>query len=304
MGAPATDSRGGSVTGALSALAAFVMWGFAPVYFKSVGRARPLEVLSHRVVWSVALLAVAALLLRRPQQIRQALGGPRRWAVFLLTSLLISSNWLLYIWAVNAGHIVDSSLGYYINPLVNVLLGVIFLRERLSRPQITAVVLAFAGVASLIVGLGYLPWISLVLPLQFGLYGLVRKKANVDPLVGLLAETALLFPAALGFLLWLGARDESAFLAHGEGFALLLAFAGIMTALPLLLFLVGAQRLRLSTLGVIQYISPTCQLIAGVVLYREPFSTSHAVAFGLIWAGLALYTGDTFLALRRRQTVA
>lgn len=296
---PSADpsSRAG-IAGAATAFAAFLMWGFAPVYFKSVGRAGALEILAHRVVWSVVLLVLAAGLLRTPRQIREAIGGPRRWLVYLATSVLISGNWLLYIWAVNAGHIVDSSLGYYINPLVNVLLGVVFLHERLDKLQGLAIALACAGVASLVWKLGRLPWLALVLPVQFGLYGLIRKKAGFDPLVGLLMETLVLAPLALGYLLWLGASGGAAFRAHGLPFDLLLSFAGVMTAVPLLLFLVAAQRLRLSTLGVIQYVSPTCQLLAGVLLYGEAFSPAHAVAFGFIWCGLALYSADAFLRLR------
>lgn len=285
--------------GVAATLAAFLMWGFAPVYFKSVGRAGALEILSHRVVWSVLLLAVAVLATRSRAQIREALGGPRRWGLLLVTSLLITGNWLLYIWAVNAGHIVDSSLGYFINPLVNVALGVAFLRERLTRAQGVAIALACAGVASLVVALGRLPWLALVLPVQFGLYGLLRKKADVDPLVGLLAETALVAPAALAWLGWLAVQGRCAFLEHGTGFALLLAFAGVMTAVPLLFFGHGTQRLRLSTVGLIQYVSPTCQLAAGVALYGEPFTRAHAVAFGLIWAGLVLYSVDAVRRSRR-----
>ncbi len=299
--APARDGR---ALGVGATLGAFAMWGFAPVYFKSVGRAGALEILSHRVVWSVVLLLVAVAATRSSAEIRRALGGPRRWGLLLVTSLLISGNWLLYIWAVNAGHIVDSSLGYFINPLVNVGLGVLFLGERFTRAQGVAVGLACAGVASLVWSFGTLPWISLVLPLQFGLYGLLRKKADVDPLVGLLAETALLAPAAVACLAWLGAKGEAAFLAHGAGFSLLLAFAGVMTALPLLLFGYGAQRLRLSTVGLIQYVSPTCQLAAGVALYGEAFTRAHAVAFAFIWAGLLLYSADAALRAQPKPAAA
>ena len=288
--------------GVAATLGAFLMWGFAPVYFKSVGRAGALEILSHRVLWSVALLLAAVLLLRSRAEIRSALGGPRRLALYLVTSLLISGNWLLFIWAVNAGHIVDASLGYFINPLVNVALGVLFLRERLRRAQLASIALACAGVASLVFALGRLPWVSLVLPLQFGLYALLRKRADVDPLVGLLAETALMAPAALFYLGHLALGARCAFLSHGALFALLLAFAGVMTALPLLLFGYGAQRLRLSTVGLIQYLSPTCQLLAGVALYGEAFTLAHALAFGLIWAGLLLYSGDALWASSRSRS--
>lgn len=292
------------VLGTAAAFGAFLIWGFAPLYFKSVGRAGALEILAHRVVWSVLLLLLAVSLLRRRADLAAALAGRRRRATLLATSLLISGNWLLYIWAVNAGHVVDSSLGYFINPLMNVGLGVLFLRERMTRLQGLAIALAGLGVAGLVAGLGRLPWLALALPLQFALYGLLRKKAGFDPLIGLFVETALLAPAALGYLGWLLATGRAAFLAHGAGFAALLAFAGPMTTVPLLLFGFAAPRLRLSTLGLIQYVSPTCQLLAGVFLYGEEFGRAHAFAFGLIWAALALYSTDAVLARRRRPSVA
>lgn len=289
---PVPDLR---ARGVAATLGAFVTWGFAPIYFKSVARASALEILSHRVVWSVVLLCAVVAATRSRGRIREALGGPRRWGLLLVTALLISGNWLLYIWAVNAGHIVESSLGYFINPLVNVALGALFLGERFTRAQGVAIGLACAGVASFVWSFGQLPWLSIVLPLQFGVYGLLRKKADVDPLVGLLAETALLAPAALGTLGYLASKGEAACVSHGSGFFLLLSFAGVMTAMPLLLFGYGAQRLRLSTVGLIQYVSPTCQLAAGVLLYGEAFTRAHAVAFAFIWAGLVLYSGDAVL---------
>lgn len=292
-----------SASGVLTAFAAFLMWGFAPIYFKSVGAAGALEILSHRVVWSALLLTLAVAATRPWREVREALGGPRRWALLLVTSLLISGNWLLYIWAVNAGHVVESSLGYFINPLINVVLGVLFLKERLGRLQWFAVGLAGAGVGSLVLQQGRLPWLALVLPLQFGVYALLRKKAGIDPLVGLWAETLVLAPVALTWLGFLLSRGELAFAARGPGFAALLAFAGVMTALPLLLFGVAAVRLKLSTLGLIQYVSPTCQLVAGVFLYGEPFGAGYGLAFGLIWAGLAVYSLDA-LGGRRSPPVA
>jgi chloramphenicol-sensitive protein RarD len=295
-----SDSKSSSLAGVALAFGAFLAWGFAPVYFKSVGVAGAFEIACHRVVWSVVLLLPVALLARTPRQIKESVGGPRRWGVYLVTSLLISSNWLLYIWAVNAGHIVESSLGYYINPLVNVLLGMAFLGERLRRVQGAAIGLALLGVATLVVHLGQLPWLSLVLPLQFGLYGLIRKRVGLDPLVGLLLETALLAPAALAFLGWRAATGQLVFAAHGWAFALLLVFAGVMTSVPLLLFLHGAARLSLTTLGVLQYVSPTCQLALGVLLYGEPFTAAHGVTFACIWAGLAVFSADAYRRRERR----
>jgi chloramphenicol-sensitive protein RarD len=298
IGSPDSKDRD-DLAGVGLGLAAFLWWGLAPVYFKSVGAASAPEILCHRIVWSVLLLGAVALFVRRGKGLLPTRAGVRRLPVYLVSSLLISSNWLLYIGAVNAGHVVDSSLGYYINPLVNVLLGMAFLGERLNRRQGLAIAIAAVGVVALVLMIGRLPWLSLALPLQFGLYGLVRKKAGFDPLMGLLVETALLFPAAMAWLFYLGTRGELAFLAHGPRFAAWLAFAGVMTAVPLLLFLNSAQRLRLSTLGVIQYASPTCQLIAGVFLFGEEFTRAHAMAFAFIWAALALYSADAFLTYRQ-----
>lgn len=292
-----SDSRREGKVGVACALGGFLLWGALPVYFKAVAAASALEILCHRIVWSAVLLTIVVVSLRRSGEIREAIAGGRL-RVFLLTSVIMSSNWLLYIWAVNTGHIVDASLGYYINPLVNVVLGLVFLHERLSRLQGIAIALAVAGVASLVLRVGRLPWLALVLPFQFALYTFVRKKAKLDPLVGLLVETLLLAPVALGALAWLGARGQLAFGSRGIGFDGLLALAGVLTAVPLLLFLLGAAKLRLSTLGVLQYVSPTCQLLTGVLLYKETFSLAHAGAFAFIWAGLALYSADAFRAMR------
>jgi chloramphenicol-sensitive protein RarD len=286
----------------LYALAAYLAWGFLPIYFKALRGVPALEVLAHRVVWSVALLGVVVLVARRGPALRDAL-SPRRRGVLAATAVLIAANWLIYIWAVQTGHVVEASLGYFVNPLVNVLLGVAFLGETLSRPQRIALALAAAGVLALVLRLGAFPWISLLLALSFGLYGLLRKRAAVDPLAGLLAETALLAPLALGFLVFRGLRGTGA-CGSAPGPTLLLALAGVITALPLVWFAVGVQRLRLSTMGLIQYVAPTGQFLLGVVLYREPFTRAHAVAFALIWSSLALYTADALARARRIEAGA
>ncbi len=272
------------------ALGAYLAWGFFPVYFKAIRSVPPLEILAHRVIWSVALLAVLVYASGRGPTFRDAL-RPGKRGPLALTAVLIAANWLLYIWAVNSGRILEASLGYFVNPLVNVLLGVAFLGESLTRRQLVAVGLAGAGVLSLVVRLGVLPWVPLGLALTFGLYGLLRKRAGIDALGGLLAETTLLAPVALAYLVW---REASGAAAFGHSFATsaLLVAAGPVTALPLVWFAVGVRHLKLATMGLIQYFTPTCQFLLAVALYREPFGSAHALAFALIWASLALYSWD------------
>ena len=285
--------------GLAAALAAYIAWGCFPLYFKAIRTVPPLQILSHRVVWSLLFLALLVSWKRRWGELR---GASAMLPTYLLTTLLISANWLIFIWAVNGGRVLEASLGYFVNPLVNVLLGVLFLREHLSRKQGAAVVLAGLGVLALVVRLGVFPWVSLALALSFGFYGLVRKKARIDAVVGLLVETALLAPVALAYLLVLETQGQGAFLHQGLPITLLLAAAGVVTAVPLIWFAMGMRALRLSTMGVIQYITPTAQFLQAVVLFREPFTSSHAIAFGCIWASLALYTFEAVRTRRPRHT--
>jgi len=283
-------ARNATLIGILSALGAFLMWGLlAPVYFKLVGHVGAPEIVAHRVVWTVLLLGAAVLATRGAAAVVRAVGTWRRLGVFLVTTALVSSNWLIFVYAVASGQLVEASLGYYINPLVNVVLGVVFLHERLSRRQLLSVLLAAAGVGSLVLSHGTVPWIALALALSFGFYGLVRKKAAIDPMIGLLVETALLLPAAVAYLIWLGA--DAAYL-RGVGQTAMLALSGPVTAVPLVLFAIGAARLKLTTIGLLQYASPTGQLLLGVLVYGEHFTTAHAVAFGCIWTALTLYSLD------------
>jgi chloramphenicol-sensitive protein RarD len=286
-----------TATGLAHGLAAYLVWGLSPVYFKALSKVPPLEILSHRVAWSVALLAAAVAASGSFGELRRSLASGRALVTLGATTVLISGNWLLYIWAVNSGHLLEASLGYFVNPLVNVLLGVIFLRERLSRPQGVAVTLAGAGVVWLLLGYGRFPWISLTLATSFGLYGLLRKSAGLGAVTGLLAETALLAPAALAYL---GARAASGAGAFGAGWSvsLLLAAAGAITSVPLVWFALAVRRLKLSTMGVLQYVAPSLQFALAVWLYREPFTRTHLVTFALIWASLALYSWDALSRLR------
>ena len=279
------------------------MWGLAPVYFKALRAVPPVEILSHRVVWSLLLLAALVTGSRAWGQVVASVSSPRRLAVFGATTALISANWLLYIWAVNTGHLLEASLGYFVNPLVNVLLGVAFLGESLNGRQKAAVAIAAAGVLWLVASYGRFPWISLALALTFGLYGLARKKAGIGALTGLLVETALLAPLALAYL-WSRASAGTGAFGSAPGTTALLASAGVVTAIPLVWFAVGVQRLRLSTMGFLQYLSPTCQFALAVWLYREPFSAAHAVTFGFIWASLALYSLDAVASRRAAPAVA
>jgi len=285
------------MAGLAYALGAYLIWGLSPVYFKALSGVPPLEILSHRVAWSVALLAAAVAWSGAFGELRRSLASRRALATLGVTTLLISANWLLYIWAVNSGHLLEASLGYFVNPLVNVVLGVVFLRESLSRPQGVAVALAGAGVLWLLVGYGRFPWISLTLATTFGLYGLLRKSAGLGAVTGLFAETALLAPAAL---VYLGAGAAAGTGAFGGGWrtSLLLAAAGAITAVPLVWFALGVRRLRLSTMGFLQYLAPSLQFALAVWLYREPFTRSHLVTFGFIWTSLGLYSWDAVSRLR------
>lgn len=285
--------------GYAAAVAAFLMWGLvAPVYFKSVGAAGPAEIMAHRIIWTVVVMGALVFAVKPWAEIRAAVAGRRRLAVFAVTTVLVTANWSLFVWAIAEQRIVEASLGYFINPLVNVALGVAFLGERLSRGQGLAVAVAGLGVAVLVEEAGVFPWLSLSLALSFGFYALLRKKEAVDPLTGLLVETALLAPLALGYLLWLGERGQF-WGAGGDGVTgWLLLLAGPMTAIPLGLFMYAGRRLALSTLGLLQYIGPTGQLFLGVVVYGELFTTAHILAFACVWLALAIYTAD---AWRRRR---
>lgn len=295
---------GGTTAGAAYALAAFVFWGANPVYFKAVGEVPPLEVLAHRVVWSVLLLAGLITLRRRWRVVAAALAERRTGLMLGLSTLVISANWLTYIWAISAGRVLETSLGYYINPLVNVLLGVVVLRERIDLWRGLAVALAGLGVLNLALRAEGLPWVSLVLAFSFAIYGLIRKTVRIEAVEGLLVETALLLPLALGFLVVLGADGTGAFGARGAGLDLLLVLAGAVTALPLVWFTAAARRLDYATVGFFQYIAPSCQFLLAVLLYGEPFTAAHLVTFLCIWGALAIVTARSVVEARRRPDVA
>ena len=284
--------------GIVYATLAFVMWGLFPLYFDRVASVPALEVVLHRSAWSLLFVLSLLALLRRFGWLREFVARPRRLLPFGLSALLLSVNWLIYIYAVNGGHVVEASLGYFINPIVNVLLGVLVLRERLNRVQWAAVALACGGVLWLTLLAGRLPWIALLLAFSFGLYGLMRKTSTLGALEGLALETMLMAPLVLPVLAWLGASGNGAMARGDLALDAWLVIGGPLTALPLLLFAAGARRLPLTTVGLIQYLSPTIQLALGVWGFGEPFDRARLVGFAFIWAALGVYTIDGW---RRRR---
>lgn len=279
-------------TGMLLAIIAYICWGLFPIYFKMLREIAPLEILLHRMIWSLLFLLAILAWRRQWSWMRTVLRRPRVLAGFTASALLLSTNWFVYIWSVNNDRVIDASLGYFINPLVSVLLGFVILRERLRPLQWLAVALAAGGVAWLTWEGGQLPWIGLTLGITFGTYGLLRKTAALGALEGLSLETLLLFPLALGYLVYLTLTDHNTFLTASTSSQWLLAAAGPITAIPLLCFAAGARRIPLSMVGLLQYLSPSIQLLLGVWLYHEPFGGARLVGFAAIWTALAVYSAE------------
>ncbi len=271
-------------------LLAYLAWGLLPLFWKTFISVSSGEILGHRVVWSFVFVALVLLVGGRWKALKSAFSERKNVLPMIGCSLLISLNWLIYIWAVNHDRVVETSLGYYINPLISVLLGVCFLGERLRAVQWMAMALATAGVAILTFSYGSVPWVSLALALSFGVYGLVKKKMHLEPMVSLAGETIVVLPAAAVYLLVVGMTGQSTTSSLSAGYQLLLALSGVATAMPLLWFAQAAQRLSLTTVGFLQYLAPTISLILGVALYDEPFTTMHLVSFCLIWSALLLFT--------------
>lgn len=282
------EARRYRAVGVAAAAGSYLIWGLFPLYFHALAGVPAPEVLAHRIVWSSVFMVLLVSVARRWGDVARQLRAPGTLPTLAASALLISTNWLVYIWAVHQGRVVEASLGYFVNPLVSVLLGVVFLHEPLSRRQGAAVALAAGGVLVMLVHAGRPPWVALTLAATFGLYGLLRKRARVDPLAGLLAEVCMLLPLAGAWLGWLWMEGTAHFGAGARQTALLGA-SGVVTAVPLLLFAVGVGRLRLSTVGLLQYLNPTAQLLIAVFAFGEPFGAAHLVAFGCIWASLALY---------------
>ena len=283
--------------GIIYAIAAYGSWGLIPLYFKAVAGVAPVEVLAHRALWSFALLAVLVALMRRWSELGRELQSGKLLAMLGLSTLFIAANWLVFIYSVISGQVLQASLGYFINPLINVLLGVLFLRERLRPNQILSIMLALIGVVVLAAFVGKVPWIALILALTFGLYGLMRKIMPVDGLVSLTVETLAMTPFALVYVGCLATTRPG---AEGSlGTLGLLALSGPVTTIPLLFFGAAARQLRLSTMGILQYLSPTIQFLLAVVAFREPFSTAQIVSFGCIWTAIVIYTADSYRAVRQ-----
>ena len=290
-----TDARG-----LLFGLGAYGIWGVFPGFFPLLAPAGPGEILAHRVVWTLAFMAVLLVATRRVRDLR-AIGG-RTWLLLAAASMLISTNWLIYIYAVNSHQVVDTALGYYINPLVSVLLGVVIFRERLTGPQLLALAIAVAAVVLLEAGMGGDPQIALGLAFSFGLYGAVKKVVRVDPRVSVTVETAIAAPLAVLYIIGLQLSGSGQFTNHGPGHIALMLLCGPVTAIPLLFFAAAARRLPLITIGLLQYLTPSMLLTWGLVIGDEPMSRTRWTGFALIWIALAIFTADGLLRTLRRRT--
>lgn len=282
------------------ALLAYGAWGLLPIYWKFFQRSSPIEVLSHRMIWSLVFLTAILLIQQRQAELRELLKSPHSLRLLLASAALLTCNWGLYIYGVNSDRVVETSLGYFINPLVTVLLGFLFLQERLIFGQQIAVALAAIGVGYFVRQFGTVPWIALGLAFTFAFYGLLRKVVAVAPLVGLAVETLMITPAALAFVIYWQGIGNGQF-GQALPFTLLFIGAGVMTSMPLLWFNNAAKRLRLSTLGFFQYVAPSLQLMLGVFLYREPFTATHTVTFACIWTALLLYSTSSLWQQRLKS---
>ncbi|GGW84316.1 EamA family transporter RarD [Alteromonas halophila] len=295
-----TDDDKRAQVGVICAIAAYTMWGVAPIYFKQLQLIPAPEILMHRIVWSVVILIGLIAALGQWPKVKTALRSPAVMKVLLCAGVLLAANWLLFIWAINSNHLLDASLGYYINPLINVFFGRLFLGERLRPLQRVSVVLALAGVAILIFSYGYLPWIALVLAGSFSIYGLLRKQVAVDSMPGLFIETLMMLPVALGYWLLFGSV-HSDMTSNPVDLNLLLIAAGLVTTAPLLCFTAAARRIMYSTLGFFQYIGPSLMFLLAVFVYGEPLEEDRLITFGFVWAGLILFSLDSVHDYRRQR---
>ncbi|MFF5725443.1 EamA family transporter RarD [[Kitasatospora] papulosa] len=290
--------------GLLYGIGAYGMWGLVPLFWPLLEPSGAVEILAHRMVWSLGVVGIALLVLRRWAWIGELVRQPRRLGLIAVAAAVISVNWGLYIWSVNNGHVVEASLGYFINPLVTIAMGVLLLGERLRPAQWAAVATGFVAVLVLAIGYGQPPWISLVLAFSFATYGLAKKKVNMGGLESLAAETAVLFVPALGFLLWLGASGDATFLSAGAGHGALLAATGLVTAIPLVCFGAAAIRVPLSVLGLLQYLAPVFQFALGILYFHEEMPPERWAGFALVWVALILLTWDALRTARRTRAEA
>lgn len=294
-------TRGEQRIGLLNGIAAYGLWGLVPLFWPLVDSAGAVEILAHRMVWSLVLVVLVLLVMRRWAWAGTLLRQPRKLALVVVAAATITVNWGVYIWAVNSGHVVEASLGYFINPLVTIAMGVLLLKERLRPAQWVAVGTGFVSVVTLTFGYGQPPWISLCLAFSFASYGLAKKKVGLSGLESLAAEATVQFLPALAYLLWLGARGEGTFTSQGAGHAALLASAGLVTAIPLVCFGAAAIRVPLSMLGLLQYLTPTLQFLLGVVYFHEEMPPERWAGFALVWLALSVLTWDALRTARRTR---
>jgi chloramphenicol-sensitive protein RarD len=297
------DHQKTAAAGLCYGICAYLIWGFFPVYFKALASVPALQVVSHRIVWSVLFLGIIIGVRGTWRDLREAFRNRRAVALLTVSALLIAANWLVFIIAVGHAQVIQSSLGYFMTPFISVLLGVLFLQERLRRMQLVSLVLAVVGVLLLTIQYGRFPWVALILALTFGSYGLLRKIVTVDSLTGLTVETLLLAPAALGYLLYVSRQGSGAFPSQNTVINSLLPLAGVATAVPLLFFASAARRLRLATIGFLQYLTPTMHFLLAVLLYKEPFTRAHLTSFLFIWTGLCCYSYDAWQGMRAARKV-
>ncbi|WP_030684932.1 EamA family transporter RarD [Streptomyces sp. NRRL B-1347] len=293
------QAKGEARTGLLNGIAAYGMWGLVPLFWPLLKPAGAGEILAHRMAWSLVVVAIALLFVRRWAWAGELLRQPRKLGLVTIAAAVITLNWGIYIWAVNSGHVVEASLGYFINPLVTIAIGVLLLGERLRPVQWTAVGVGLAAVLVLAIGYGRPPWISLILAFTFATYGLVKKKVNLGGLESLAAETAVQFLPAVAYLVWLGTQGDLVFGTEGTGHAALLAATGVVTAAPLVCFGAAAIRVPLSTLGLLQYLAPMFQFLLGILYFHEEMPPERWAGFALVWLALALLTFDAFRFARR-----
>ncbi|MEI7848427.1 MAG: EamA family transporter RarD [Chloroflexota bacterium] len=282
--------------GLLYALGAYIAWGLFPIYWKWLHQVDAVQLIGHRISWAFIILIIFVIFTRQFSALKKAALNRRVLTIYLVAAILIAINWLVYVWAVNSNFIIETSLGYFINPLISVLLGVIILHEKLRPFQWVPVILAASGVIFLTIAYGRLPWIALTLAFSFGTYGLVKKISPLGSLYGLTIETGLLFVPAMIYLLYIDRNGTGVFLHQDLNTNLLLIGAGVITTIPLLMFASAAQRIPLSMVGIMQYIAPTIQFFLGVLLYKEPFDKIHFIGFGIVWVALLIFIVEGFLA--------
>lgn len=295
---PKTSQTGDTLPGLGFAFGAYFLWGFLPLYLKMMDHISPAEVVAHRIIWSVPIAGAVLVVLRRTADLRAALRSPRMVAMGCVTAALITINWGIYVWAIAAERTLDAALGYYINPLFSVALGALLLGEKLSRAQMVAILLAFAAVVVLTVAAGAVPWVSIGLTISWGFYALAKKQLPIGPNQGFMLEVLILLIPALGYVLWLAISGAGHLFTGDSRNTLLLMGSGVVTAVPLLLYANGAKGLRLTTIGILQYIAPTMIFLVAVFAFKEPFGQARMIAFPMIWAALIIYTTSMLRQMR------